>query len=90
MLDKDISLLNARERVDLDGLESDIWRRERHIRALQSASRLLASWQTLVLVLAIMVSAAAGAAAAGHLVPASGFVAEESLTPSNLLLGSRR
>ena len=89
MLDKDISRLNARERVNLGGLETDIWRRERQVRTLKAASRKLASWQGLVLVLAVMGSAATGAAVTLHLAPPSSFVAEEGLAPSNLLLGSR-
>jgi hypothetical protein len=89
MLESDISRLNARERVNLDGLESDIWRRERHILARRAASRWLASSQGLVLVLAVVTSAATGVAVATHPAPPSGFVAEESLAPSNLMLGSR-
>jgi hypothetical protein len=89
MLESDISRLNAREHVNLEGLESDIWRRERHVLALRATGRWLASWQGLVLVLAVVASAATGAAMATHLAPKAGFVAEESLAPSNLLLGSR-
>jgi hypothetical protein len=89
MLENDISRLNARERVDLDGLEADIWCRERHVRALQATSRMLASWQGLVLVLAVVASAAMGAVVTVHLATPSSFVAEEGLAPSNLLLGSR-
>jgi len=43
----------------------------------------------MVLVLAVVTSAATGAAVATRLAPPSGFVAEEGLAPSNLLLGSR-
>jgi hypothetical protein len=89
MLESDISRLNAREQVNLDGLESDIWRRERHVLALRTASRWLASWQGLVLVLAVVSSAATGVAVATHLASPTSFVAEEGLAPSNLLLGSR-
>ena len=89
MLENDISRLNARERVNLEGLEADIWCRERHVQALQAASRMLASWQGFVLVLAVVASAAIGAAVTVHLAPPSSFVAEEGLAPSNLLLGSR-
>jgi hypothetical protein len=88
MLEKDISHLNAREHLNLESLESDIWRRERHLVALRAASRWLASWQGLVLVLAVLASAAAGASVARHLAPRTGFIAEEGLAPSNLLLGS--
>ncbi len=89
MLESDIFCLNAREHVNLDGLELDIWCRERDVLALRAASRRLASWQGLVLVLAVVTSAATGAAVATHLAPPTGFVAEEGLAPSNLLLGSR-
>jgi transposase len=89
MLERDISRLNAREHVNLDGLETDIWRRERHVLAIRAASRLLASWQGLVLVLAVATSAATGVAMATHLASPTSFVAEEGLAPSNLLLGSR-
>jgi hypothetical protein len=89
MLERDIFRLNTREHVNLDGLESDIWRRERQILAQRTASRWLASWQGLVLVLAVVTSAATGMAFATHRAPPSGFVSEEGLAPSNLLLGSR-
>ena len=89
MLENDISRLNAREHFNLDGLESDIWRLERNVLARQAAGRWLASWQGLVLVLAVVTSAATGAVVATQLAPPSGFVAEEGLAPSNLLLGSR-
>ena len=89
MLESDISRLTARERVNLDGLEADIWRRERHVLARQAASRRLASWQGLVLMLAVVSSAAMGAAVTAHPAQPSRFVAEERLAPSNLLLGSR-
>ena len=89
MLEKDISRLNARDRVNLDGLESDVWRRERHVLALQAAARLLASWQGFVLVLAVVASAAIGAAVAAHVAQPAAFVSEENLAPSHLLLGSR-
>ena len=89
MLERDISRLNAREQVNLDGLEADIWRRERYVLARQAAGRRLASWQGLVLVLAMVASAATGAAVTAHPAPPSSFVAEEGLAPSNLLLGSR-
>ena len=88
MLERDIYALNARERINLDGLEADIWHRERHLRALQAASRLLASWQGLILALAVVASAAAGVLAARYMMPSSGLVAEESMAPSTLLLGS--
>lgn len=90
MLEKDISRLNARDRVNLDGLESDVWRRERHVQALQAAGRLLASWQGFVLALAVVISAATGAALAAHVSQPAAFVAEENLAPSHLLLGSQR
>ena len=89
MLENDISRLNARERVNLDGLEVDIWCREHQVLALRATSRWLASWQGLVLVLAVVTSAATGAFVAARLAPPAGFVAEEGLAPSNLLLGTR-
>lgn len=88
MLERDIYALIVRERINLDGLEADIWHRERHLRALQAASRLLTSWQGLVLALAVVASAAAGLLAAKSMVPTSGLVAEESMAPSTLLLGT--
>jgi hypothetical protein len=89
MLDQDIHRLNAREQVDLDQLEADIWRRERHVLAQRTTNRWLASWQGLVLTLAVVTSAATGAMAATRLAHPAGFVAEERLAPSNLLLGTR-
>lgn len=87
MLERDIYALNARERVNLDGLEADIWHRERHLLALRAATRLLASWQGLVLALAVIASALAGVAAARYMAPPSAFMAEENMAPSTLLLG---
>ena len=89
MLENDISHLNACERVNLEGLETDIWRRERHIRALRTASRMLASWQGVVLVLAVVASAAMGAAMTARQPQPPSFVAAERLAPSSLLLGPR-
>lgn len=88
MLENDISRLNARERFDLDGLEADIWRRERRVMARRAARR-VASCQALVLLLAVAGSGAAGAAMAAQFAPPSTFVAEENLAPSHLLLGVR-
>jgi hypothetical protein len=55
---------------------------------LQAAGRLLASWQGIVLALAVVASAATGAAVAAHVSQPAAFVAEENLAPSHLLLGS--
>lgn len=87
MLENEISRLNARERFNLDDLESDIWRRERHLQARRAATRRVASYQALVLLLAVAGSGMAGAAMAGQFAPPSTFVAEENLAPSHLLLG---
>lgn len=89
MLENDISHLNAHEGINLEGLEADIWRRERHVRSLRAANRMLTSWQGVVLVLAVAASAAMGAAMTSRLAQPSSFLAAERLAPSNLLLGSR-
>jgi hypothetical protein len=87
MLEADILRLNARERVNLENLEDDIRVRERRILARRATTRRIASCQALVLLVAVAGSGTAGAAMATHVAPPSTFVAEESLTPSNLLLG---
>jgi hypothetical protein len=86
MLEQEIVALTARERVNLDRLESDIWQRERHIAAIRAAGRFLASSQGAVLVIAVVLSAAMGASLASRDVGPR-FMVEENLAPSHLLLG---
>jgi hypothetical protein len=88
MFEQEIVALTARERVNLDRLESDIWHRERHIAALRAAGRFLASSQGAVLVIAVVLSAAIGAAIASRGVDPR-FMVEENLAPSHLLLGDK-
>jgi hypothetical protein len=88
MIENDISRLNAQEHFDLDGLEADIWRQECRVLARRAATRRVASYQALVLLLAVAGSGVAGAAMAAQFAPPSTFVAEENLAPSHLLLGT--
>ncbi|HYK79674.1 MAG TPA: hypothetical protein VEU95_08595 [Micropepsaceae bacterium] len=92
MIDRDIQKLIARDAgTDLRRLERDIWYREAATRTLESANRRLASWQGLVIALAIVSSASVGistamTAAARHRV--APFSVGENLAPSSLLFGS--
>jgi len=88
MLEKDIDALNAHEPINLEGLEADIWRRERKLASLRSASRSLASWQGAVLLLAVICSAAIGMSTASKIAKPTAPLAEENLAPSALLMGS--
>ncbi|MBL6612380.1 MAG: hypothetical protein ISS15_21000 [Alphaproteobacteria bacterium] len=91
MIDKDLARLIARdERADLRRLERDVWHREAALQSLARASRRLASWQGLVLAVAILTSAtigmSSGMALAQH-ANASPFTTGEKLAPSTLLFG---
>jgi hypothetical protein len=85
MLEQDLTALDAREARRLEGLESDIWRREL---VLATVKRFLASGQAVILGIAILVSAGVGIAVATHSAP-SILSVEESLAPSHLLLGGK-
>ena len=70
MIDDMLGRLQARDgERRLDRLEQDIWDRERSLKAASSANRRLASWQGLVLSLAVLLSAAGGATAARAVPP---------------------
>ncbi len=88
MLDQEMVALDAREAVNLDRLERDIWQRERHIATLRAARRFLASSQGAILVIAVVLSAAIGASTATRDVGPR-FMIEENLAPSHLLLGEK-
>lgn len=90
MLENEISALSAHESVNLDGLEADIWRRERHLAALRAASRFIASGQGLILLLAVMLSVAIGISAASKIAKPMAPLVGDSLAPSTLLLGSHQ
>jgi hypothetical protein len=90
MLENDISALCERDSVNLDELETDIWRREHQLRALRAAGRFTASGQGLILLLAVTLSAATGISAASKIAKPMAPLVENSLAPSTLLLGSHR
>lgn len=90
MLESEISALNERDAVNLDGLEADIWRRERQITALRAAGRFTASGQGFILLLAVMLSAATGMSAASKTVKPMAPLVGNNLAPSTLLLESHR
>ncbi len=90
MLENEISALSAHDSVNLDGLEADIWRRERHLAALRAAGRFTASGQGLILLLAVTLSAATGISAASETAKPTAPLMGSSLAPSTLLLGSHR
>jgi hypothetical protein len=90
MIDDMLGRLQARDgerRLDL--LEQDIWERERSLKAASAANRRLASWQGLVLSLAVLLSAAGGATAARAVPPppTDWFGGTGQSTPATLLFG---
>jgi len=94
MIDHDLQKLIERDAAtDLDRLESDIWHREAGDRAVDGASRRLASWQGIVIALAIASSAGIGVStgmAAAYHHRAAPLTPVESLAPSSLLFGAGR
>jgi len=83
-----LRLIDRDSKVDLSGLESDIWARVGN----KIATRRLVSWQAVVMALAIVGSATAGSSlgahgADGHALSALSGV--ENLAPSSLLFGAR-
>lgn len=90
MLENDISALNERDSVNLDGLEADIWRREHQLSAFRAAGRFTVSGQGLILLLAVTLSAATGISAASTAATPLAPLVGNSLAPSTLLLGLHR
>lgn len=94
MIDHDLQKLIERDATtDLGRLEADVWHREAGVRAVDGASRRLASWQGLVLALAIVGSAGIGVStgmAAAYRHRAAPLTPVESLAPSSLLFGAVR
>lgn len=93
MIDHDLEKLVARDSgVDLRRLERDIWYREASARALEGANRRLASWQGLVIALAIIGSASMGMSTAMTAAYHHGALLTpgENLAPSALLFGTPR
>jgi hypothetical protein len=92
MIDSDIRRLIIRDSDELVGLEADIWRREAERRGNIAVARQLASWQAVVLALAVVGSASVGSLAAMH---SAAFASRtvlfpaETLAPSSLLFGER-
>jgi len=94
MTDTEILRLVERDsRVDLSGLESDIWAREANIRGTKIVTRRLLSWQAAVMTFAIIGSAVAGSAFAVNSTKHQNYnmlLGTENLAPSSLLFGVRR
>ena len=90
MIDDMLERLQARDDRRLDRLEQDIWERERSLKAASVANRRLASWQGLVLSVAVLLSAAGGATAARALPPqaADWFGGTSQSAPATLLFGA--
>lgn len=94
MIEKDIQKLVDRDSgFDLRRLEADVWKREVDVSAAQRAKRSLAFCQTVVMVFAVLGSAAAGistarSAASTH--PSNLLASGEELAPSSLLFGAHR
>lgn len=93
MLENDFKALLARPRDNsLDRLESDIWAGVARYRRAGRAARRMVIWQSGFLALAILASAAAGAASASKVQAqenAHAMMAGTDLSPSSLLLGNR-
>lgn len=94
MIDDDLRQLNE-SALDhsLDGLESDIWTGLALRSQNRAAARTRVSFQSVVMVLALVGSVAVGINATGPAGPARGHVVLAlglELTPSSLLLGNAR
>ena len=74
----------------LDRLEQDIWERERCLKAASAANRRLASWQGLVLSVAVFLSAVGGASVARAVPPPATdwFGGTSQSAPATLLFGA--
>ena len=94
MIDHDLQKLIQRDAVtDLGRLEADIWHREASVRVVEGASRRLASWQGVVMALAIVSTASIGVSAgmaAAYRHRAAQLTPVETLAPSSLLFGAVR
>lgn len=93
MFDHEIRHLNARDdRVRLDQLERDIWHKEWSFQTAAAANRRLASWQALVLSIAVAAAGLMGAVTAAQAVPntTGWFTASVRLAPATLLLGTKQ
>lgn len=91
MIDDMLERLQARDGDRrLDRLEQDIWAREQSLNAASAANRRLATWQGLVLSLAVMLSAAGGATAARAVPPpvTDWFGGASQSAPATLLFGA--
>lgn len=91
MIDDILKRLQARDGDGrLDRLEQDVWERERSFRAASAANRRLASWQGLVLSVAVLLSAVGGANAVRTVPPPATdwFGGTSQSTPATLLFGA--
>lgn len=94
MIDDDLHELDEREPShSLDRLEADIWRGVAARARQRAAARRTTSFQSVILVFALLGSAAAGLSVvrpAGALAGVALFNSGIELMPSSLLLGERR
>lgn len=91
MIDDILERLQARDNDNrLGRLEQDIWERERSLRAASAANRRLASWQGLVLSVAVFLSAVGGASVARAVPPPATdwFGGTSQSAPATLLFGA--
>lgn len=91
MINDMLERLQARDGdTRLDRLEQDIWEREHALKAALAANRRLATWQGLVLSLAVLLSAAGGATAARAVPPPATdwFGGAGQSAPAALLFGA--
>ena len=89
MIDQDIqALANLPVDIPLDRLEADVWTGVGKLEAARRTGRVITSCQAVALVVALLGSAAAGAAtASAHPADKDLALTGGGLAPSNLLLG---
>ena len=89
MIDHDLQRLAARDNLQLDRLTNDIWRRAAEADAQRRTSRQVTGWQAAIMLVAVVSSAGVGASKAVTHREQSLFE-QNSISPSNLLLGERQ
>lgn len=89
MIESDLRELALRDSSRLDGLETDIWKRESDLLAARKSGKRIAGWQAGVLAIAVVSAASFGAVEASSLRPSAASLTQSDLAPASLLLGSR-
>lgn len=90
MIEREIEALSARDRVELETLERDVWQRAGELASSRKMGRTLVSLQALVVALSVVSSAVAGITMASERARASGVLNPgANLAPSALLFGKR-